>query len=205
MELKVFSNGIFDSHCYLLYDHGECAIIDGGVNYVDVMNFINEKSLKTRYIILTHGHIDHIFYLEKIKEKTGAELCIHEDEVELYLDPSKNGIELFGVKRPVELPEPDILLKHGTKLPLGSTTLEIIHTPGHSPGSICILCENNLFSGDTLFALSVGRTDFYGGSSQKLTESIKQRLYSLDDNVIVWPGHGPSTTIVHERENNPYV
>jgi len=205
MEFKVFSNGIFDSHSYVLYDNGECAVIDCGVNSVDIMNFINENSLKTRYIILTHGHIDHIFYVEKLKRKTGAVLCVHEDEAEMYLDPAKNGMKLFGVKRPVGLPEPDMLLRHGSRLPLGNSSLEIIHTPGHSPGSICILCENNLFSGDTLFALSVGRTDFYGGSSKKLTESIRERLYPLDDNVKVWPGHGTSTTIGYERENNPYV
>ncbi|NMA65757.1 MAG: MBL fold metallo-hydrolase [Clostridiaceae bacterium] len=205
MEFKVFSNGIFDSHSYLIYDNGECAIIDCGVNPENILNFVKSNSLKVRYIILTHGHIDHIFYVAQLKENTGGRLCIHEDELELYSDSSKNGTNLFGIDTGTKMPEPEQLLKHGDKLSLGNSTITIIHTPGHSPGSISVLCENHLFSGDTLFALSVGRTDFYGGSPRKLIESVRQHLYSLDDNIKVWPGHGPSTTIGHERENNPYV
>ncbi len=204
MEVKVLSKGIFDSNTYIIYDNGECAIIDSGVKTENVINFVKANSLDVRYIILTHGHIDHIFYASELKEATGAELCIHEDEESLYSDPSQNGAQLFGLTstRPTA---PDRLLKHGDKLPLGNTTIKIIHTPGHSLGCICILCENNLFSGDTLFASSVGRTDLIGGSWQQLKESIENRLYTLNDDTKVYPGHGWSTTIGFERENNPYV
>ncbi|NLM72741.1 MAG: MBL fold metallo-hydrolase [Clostridiaceae bacterium] len=204
MDIKVLSNGIFDSNTYIVYDNGECAVIDCGVNTGDVLNYIEKNSLKVRYIILTHGHIDHIFHAAEMKGKTGAELCIHEDEAALYSDPSLNGTEMFGFES-LRNAAPDRLLKHGDKLPLGNTELKIIHTPGHSPGSMCILCENSLFSGDTLFASSVGRTDLVGGSWLKLKDSIENRLYTLPDDIRVYPGHGGATTIGFERENNPYV
>lgn len=205
MELKILSKGIFDSRCYLLSDQKECAIIDCGVKTENVIQEIEEKGLKVRYIILTHGHVDHIFHALDIKEATGAELCLHEEELPLYSDPQNNGYALFGFKSEIRPTVPDRLLKHGDKLPLGNLTLEIIHTPGHSPGSISILCDKLLFSGDTLFHRSVGRTDLFGGSSAKLADSIQNRLYTLDGDVRVFPGHGLSTTIADERENNPYV
>ncbi len=205
MELKILSKGLFDSKCYILSDQKECAIIDCGVKAENVLDVIEEKGLKARYIILTHGHVDHIFHAHDLREATGAELCLHEEELPLYSDPEKNGYALFGFENEVKPPLTDCLLKHGDKLRLGNLTLEIIHTPGHSPGSVSILCDNLLFSGDTLFHRSVGRTDLWGGSSERLVDSIQNRLFTLDGDVKVYPGHGPSTTIAYERENNPYV
>ncbi len=205
MKLKVLSKGLFDSKCYILSDQNECAIIDCGVKIEDVMSVIAEDDLKARYIILTHGHVDHIFYAQGLREATGAALCIHEEELPVLMDPEKNGSALFGYQSEVKPAMPDHLLKHGDKLPLGNLTLDIIHTPGHSPGSISILCENLLFSGDTLFYRSVGRTDLFGGSAGELSDAIENRLYILDGDTKVYPGHGQSTTIAYERENNPYV
>lgn len=205
MELIIVPHGLFDSNCYILADQDECAIIDCGVRSEEITRVLAENGLKARYILLTHGHVDHIHHVAEIQEATGAELCLHEEELSLYSDFDKNGYRLFRFKQEGQLPQPQRLLKHGDKLVLGSGELKIIHTPGHSPGGISILWGNKLFTGDTLFAQAVGRTDFYGGSGQRLVDSIKNRLYSLDGDIIVYPGHGPSTTIAFERENNPYV
>lgn len=205
MELTTLSSGLFNSNTYILSDQNECAIIDCGVQCEKILKVIEEKGFQVRYIILTHGHVDHIIHVEPLKEATGAALCLHEQELSLYSDPQKNCYALLGYEHDGKFTTPERLLKHGDKLPLGNLFLDIIHTPGHSPGSISILCGKILFSGDTLFSLSVGRTDLFGGSAQKLTESIKNRLYSLEGDIQVYPGHGPSTTIAYERENNPYV
>jgi glyoxylase-like metal-dependent hydrolase (beta-lactamase superfamily II) len=205
MEIITLSNGVFDSNTYIVYDQNQCAVIDCGVKPETIFKAIRDKNLKVRYIILTHGHVDHVFHADSIKKATGAPLFLHEDEYELYSDSGKNGYDLFGFRDQCCLPDPDKLLKHGDRLPLGSGLLEIIHTPGHTPGSISILCGKILISGDTLFAGSVGRSDLYGGSSKKLVDSVKNRLFTLDGAITVYPGHGPSTTISFERENNPYV
>jgi len=204
MALYVISNGVFGSNTYILSDGKDCAVIDCGVDSRRVMDVVTKNGLNVKYIILTHGHFDHIYHLNSLKEKTGARLCIHEDERELYLNPMLNGTRMFGTGEEIVTPEPDILLKDGQKLQVGNLTLEIIHTPGHSPGSICILSGNMLFSGDTLFAMSIGRTDFAGGNARAMYESLK-KLFRLGDAIEVYPGHGPKTTIGFEKENNPYA
>jgi len=204
MALYVISNGVFGSNTYILSDGKDCAVIDCGVDSRRVMDVVTKNGLNVKYIILTHGHFDHIYHLNSLKEKTGARLCIHEDERELYLNPMLNGTRMFGTGEEIVTPEPDILLKDGQKLQVGNLTLEIIHTPGHSPGSICILSGNMLFSGDTLFAMSIGRTDFAGGNARAMYESLK-KLFRLGDAIDVYPGHGPKTTIGFEKENNPYA
>mgnify|MGYP003760414693 CR=1 FL=1 len=205
MALYVLQNGIFDSNTYILSDDKECVVIDCGVNPREIMNIVESKGLNVKYIILTHGHFDHIYYVHDLKEKTGAKLCLHENELNLYRDPLRNGSMMFGSGREVKTVMPDILLKDGHKLQAGNLSLEIIHTPGHSPGSICILSDDMLFSGDTLFAMSVGRTDFPGGSATAMRESLHQKLFTLDESITVYPGHGPKTTIGYEKEHNPYA
>jgi hydroxyacylglutathione hydrolase len=166
---------------------------------------LKEKDLKARYIILTHGHVDHILYAGEIKNETDGLICIHNDDVQLYSNPVLNGYDMFGFNIDLLHFPPDYQLKDGDKLPLGGSVLEIIHTPGHTPGGISILCDKMLFTGDTLFQLSIGRTDLFGGSLKQLAESIKNKLFTLEDDTVVYPGHGPSTTIGFERKNNPYV
>lgn len=205
MVLYVLSGGIFDSNTYILSDGNECIVIDCGVDPKRVMDVVERNNLEVKYIILTHGHFDHIYHAKSLRDKTGAKLCVHEDELELYRNPMLNGSRMFGAGKDVETVEPDMLLKDGQRLEAGNLTVEIIHTPGHSPGSICVLSENMLFSGDTLFAMSVGRTDFPGGNARALNESIHKKLFTLDENIEVYPGHGPKTTIGFEKENNPYV
>lgn len=205
MALFVLSHGIFDSNTYILSDDKECVVIDSGVNPGEIMHIVESNGLQVKYIILTHGHFDHIYHVQSLKEKTGAQLCIHEDELALYQNPDMNGSMMFGAGREVKAPAPDILLKDGQVLQVGALRLEIIHTPGHSPGSICILCGDMLFSGDTLFAMSIGRTDFPGGSARAMSESLHKKLFTLEDNITVYPGHGPKTSIGYEKENNPYA
>ncbi|MGI6084612.1 MAG: MBL fold metallo-hydrolase [Acetivibrionales bacterium] len=205
MGLTILNNGIFGSNTYIVESNRQCAIIDCGNKPQDIKRVIDENGFHPKYIILTHGHADHIFYAGKIKDMTGALICLHKDELPLYTDANKNGYNLFRFNTEIADPYPDCLLKHGDKLPLGDKNLGIIHTPGHSPGGISILFGDMLFTGDTLFELSVGRTDLYGGSFKQLIESVKTRIFTLDDSVKVYPGHGMSTTIAYEKENNPYV
>lgn len=205
MELTTLSNGVFGSNTYIIENQKNCAVIDCGNRPKDILRVIKDKNLTVKYIILTHGHIDHILYAGELKNETGALLCIHHDDLSLYSDSTVNGYDLFGFNIDVLKLPPDYFIKDGDKLPLGDSLLEIIHTPGHSPGGVCVLFGNMLFTGDTLFQLSIGRTDLFGGSLQKLMESVKTRLFTLDDAVVVYPGHGPSTNIGFEKENNPYV
>lgn len=204
MSLTVLTKGMFGSNTYILENQGECAVIDCGNPTESIVSVLKDKGLKVKYIILTHGHVDHILNAGKLKEALGGSLLIHEDEADLYFDKDANCSRFLG-REELVLANPDKLLKDGDILTLGDKELKIIHTPGHSPGSISILCDNMLFTGDTLFAMSVGRTDLYGGSMKQLVESIRDRLFVLDGNTVVYPGHGPSTTIEYEREHNPYV
>lgn len=205
MEPIILTNGIFGSNTYIVVSNNQCAIIDCGNKPQDIKRIIDSKGLQPKYIILTHGHVDHIFYAGRLKDVTDALICLHKNEIPVYSNNDNNGYNFFGFNTDIAKPYPDCLLNHGDSLPLGDVNLEIIHTPGHSPGGICILCEDMLFSGDTLFQLSVGRTDLFEGSQKQLIESIKTRLYTLDGSVKVYPGHGMPTTIDYERENNPYV
>lgn len=205
MEIITLTGGIIDTNTYIVADEGECAIIDCGVKARVILNTLLEKELKAKYIILTHGHFDHAYFVPELKEVTGAPVCLHEDETELYLDPHKNGFVFFGVRNIPSMPKPDLMLRDGQKLRLGDMDLEILHTPGHSPGGICIKAQHHLFTGDTLFAMSVGRTDFYGGSGKALHEAITGKLFLLPDETLVYPGHGPKSSIGYEKEHNPYV
>ena len=207
MALYVLPYGIFESNTYIISDDSSkaCVVIDCGVEPEKILDMVGRNGLSVKYIILTHGHFDHIYHVKNLKEKTGAQVCIHEAELNLYQNPMLNGSRMFGAGRDVETVAPDILLKDGQKLQAGDMTLEIIHTPGHSPGSICILCDGMLFSGDTLFQLSIGRTDFPGGNPEAMEASLHNKLFTLDENIVVYPGHGPKTTIGYEKENNPYA
>ncbi len=205
MEIKVLTNGILGSNTYIVSSNKECVIIDCGNKPSEIIDEIKNGALNPKYIILTHGHADHTYYAAQIREATNATLCIHKDELALYRDPNENGYNSFGFSEDISVANPDKLLEDGDKLDLGDETIQIIHTPGHSLGGICILISDSIFTGDTLFQSSVGRTDLNGGSWSELVNSIKNKLYTLDDSIKVYPGHGMDSTIGFERENNPYV
>lgn len=205
MEFKRLPLGIYQANCYVINDKEthEAAVIDPGGDFEELKKYLDENELRVNYIVLTHAHGDHIGALSELKEYTGAPVCVHEQDINMLRNSRKNLTEVMCGKR-VEL-EADVFLEDGTVLELGSAKLVIIHTPGHSKGSICISCEGNLFSGDTLFAHSIGRTDLEGGSYEEIINSIKSKLMVLPGETAVYPGHGGSTTIKEESDNNPFL
>ena len=218
MILKAIITGILDSNCYIIEDGGEAAVIDPGTDAEDIMQVLKEHGLVLKYIIYTHGHIDHVCEGDRLRSLTGAKVAAHEDEAGILGDPVLNGSAIFWSARKME--GADIQVKDADVLKLGNTNLEIIHTPGHTPGGICILARDTyaagdtgcigagttdcIFTGDTLFRLSVGRTDLGAGDPGLLSASL-DRLMELGDDVRVFPGHGPATAIGYERENNPWL
>ncbi|MCX8130988.1 MAG: MBL fold metallo-hydrolase [Clostridia bacterium] len=203
MVIKCLPTGMFGSNCYIIGDKGECALIDAGVESSEVQTAVAELGLKIKYIILTHVHIDHICFADKIKESTDAGLLAHQDDAPALTDPVFNGSAMFG--RAKSFGNADMLLKDGDIIEIGSLQLEVIHTPGHTPGGICIKAGNCLFTGDTLFKTSIGRTDFRNGSMEDIMKSIKDKLMKLGDEIIVYPGHGEATSIGFERKYNPFL
>lgn len=203
MFLKRIGTGMLSSNCYITGDGGEGAIIDPGAASQDIMDIVVREKLDVKFIILTHVHLDHIVSMEEVRQKLGAKVLVHEQDAKSLSDPWYNGAALFGLK--TSFRDADVLLKDGDILMVGGVKLEIIHTPGHTPGGICIKAENCLFTGDTLFRLSVGRTDLGNGDAGRLLDSLQNKLMKLDDDLVIYPGHGASSTIGYERRNNPYI
>ncbi|KPL04612.1 MAG: MBL fold metallo-hydrolase [candidate division Zixibacteria bacterium SM23_73_2] len=205
MILKILSVGELDTNCYILGDEQtkEGAVIDPGGDFDLIAENIEKLNLKIRYIILTHGHVDHVQALTLLKEKTKAKVLIHSEDASILNDPMFNLSQFTGGEG--SFADPDLLLKDGDTVEFGKIKLDVIHTPGHTPGSISLYTDNVLFTGDTLFCEGVGRTDLPGASWEKLLNSIKQKLFIKPDVTEVLPGHGPSTTIGWEKENNPWI
>lgn len=221
MFLKCLDTGMLQSNCYIIGlfgendNLGEAAVIDPGVDYTEAAQVLELHKLQLKYIIMTHAHIDHVLYLNELYDKCGGKVVIHEEDAPLLQNAMLNGSVMFGERKSFR--EADLAVKDGDVLTLGDIILKIIHTPGHTPGSMCIMAtsrgagngENGhnvrecLFTGDTLFKLSVGRTDLGAGNSRKMAASL-QRLMKLDDGLKVYPGHGAATEIGHERSNNPF-
>lgn len=197
--------GIYQANCYIINDEttGDAAIIDPGGDFPEIKAYLEDKGLKPKYIIVTHAHVDHIGALKELKDYSGASVCIHSGDHDMLRNKRRNMSAGMG-SQPVEM-EADRLLEDGEIIKLGTTELQVIHTPGHSRGGICIYCQGHLFSGDTLFACSIGRTDLEGGSFEELIASIKEKLLILPDDTEVFPGHGPSTTILIEKKRNPFL
>lgn len=202
---KRYTDGILGSNTYILWDGGskEAAIIDAGSRPSLIDGIIKEQELKVKYIILTHAHFDHIYYLPEYRSAfPQAKTVLHELDNEIIGNPRLNASVLFGSERAFE--KADITVREGDWLYLGDEKLIIMSTPGHTEGSICILAGDMLFSGDTLFYDGFGRTDLGAGSVSDMAASI-ERLYGLDENITVYPGHGTKTTIGREKEKNPYM
>lgn len=201
VNYETLTVGPLQANCFILYDTDtkETIVVDPGDEPDRIIDFINDRKLKVKYILCTHAHFDHVGAVPELKEHTGALLLIHEEELEIY-NAAKDMAAFFGYDIS-ELPPPDRTLKEGDELRIGRKSFTILHTPGHSPGGICLFGNGLVVTGDTLFAGSVGRTDFHGGSLSKLRESF-QRLMSLPEDTVVLPGHGPTSTIGRERREN---
>lgn len=206
MKYKVFNLlPEFGTNTILLWDEvsQEAALIDPAKTSQDLHNHINELSLHIKYIINTHGHADHIGGNAYFKDKFQCPILIHSADQEMLTDSKKNLSAFMG--EDIISPQADILLKEGDELLLGKASFKVIHTPGHTEGGIALYGEGILISGDTLFQLSVGRTDFPGGSFTALEKSIKEKLFKLPDETLVIPGHGGFTSIDREKLENPFI
>jgi len=207
MILKGLVVGPIGANCFIIGD-GESkdgAIIDPGGDAERILQVAKETGLAIRLIIATHGHFDHTAAVKQLKEELDADFLLHRGDL-LFVQRSKKSAQKWGIVID-QVPDPDGYIEHGDVLKLGALELRIIHTPGHSPGgiSIYIETENILFSGDTLFNGSVGRTDFDGGSMEVLVRSIKEKLFTLPDSTVVYTGHGMQTTIEYEKMHNFFV
>lgn len=194
------------TNCYIVgcEETKEVAVIDPGGNARGIVQVLEREGLKAVYIINTHGHIDHIGGNRGVKEATGAKILIHEADAKMLTSAISNFSFLMGSK--VTSPPADQFIKDGDIIKIGNTVeLEVIHTPGHSPGGVCLKTGDIIFVGDTLFQMSIGRTDFPGGSHKQLVDNITKRLLCYEDHVVCYPGHGPATTIGFERQNNPFL
>lgn len=203
MKVKTFELGPLQTNTYVLWDEEtrEAIVIDPADEPDTLLEFIKDNTLKVKCIFLTHAHFDHVGAVPELKETTKAPILLHKDE--LYIYEAARDMAAFWGFNIDPLPEPDSTVQDGETIELGGTTFQIIHTPGHSPGSVCLYGHGLVFTGDTLFAGSVGRTDFEGGDYNKLRESFR-RIMQLPDETQVFPGHGPSTNILMERNHNPF-
>jgi glyoxylase-like metal-dependent hydrolase (beta-lactamase superfamily II) len=194
----------FGSNCYIISADSakEGIIIDPGAQGDSILEKVEALGLTIKHIVLTHAHFDHIGALKEVKQATGAEVAVHTNDARILQSRSPMG---FMVRMSLQAPPPpDRLLKGGDKITTGGLSLLVLHTPGHSPGSICLLGEGVVFTGDTLFNFGIGRTDM-GGSFDDIMNSIHTKLLVLPDSTVVYPGHGPQTTIGIERNWNPFL
>lgn len=202
MKVKTLSVGTIQANCYIVYDENtkETVVIDPGDESDLILKVIAHENLDIKYILLTHGHYDHIDAVDDIRAVTKASVMIHVDDHEMLTDTKKN----MGSR---SIKPADVLLRNGDIINFGAYQLQVIYTPGHTKGSCCYyeLNEKICFSGDTLFKGTVGRTDLYGGDYSAILESVRKRLSIVDDDTVVYPGHGPETTMAYERKVNPYV
>lgn len=204
MIIERLEVGPFASNCYIVGDEagGQGMIIDPGDEAAKILAKIKKLELDIKHIILTHGHIDHAGALAEVKEATGAGVAIHTRDKAVLEDRS---LSMFLGIPYRTLPVIDRLLEDRDVVSVGGLDFIVIYTPGHTPGGICLFGDGVLFSGDTLFRGSIGRADFPGGSYERLLESIQDNLMVLDDDIKVYPGHGPETTIGAERRGNPFL
>ncbi|MCD6153080.1 MAG: MBL fold metallo-hydrolase [Syntrophobacterales bacterium] len=207
MFLKQIQVGNMAVFAYIVGDteSGEGLVVDPAANTDEIISVATKSNIKIKYIVNTHGHVDHIGGNADMKEKTGAEIIIHEDDAQMIVSVPPMMLRMFQAKAS---PPADITVKDGDTITVGNVELKVLHTPGHSPGGISLYMPGYVITGDTLFVGSVGRTDLPGASWDVMYSSIKERLLTLPDDTIVLPGHNyggtPTSTIGNEKRNNPF-
>lgn len=197
--------GPLSSNCYIVWDDSvkQGVIIDPGEDADVILSTVKDFGISIKYILATHGHFDHVAAVASLKRNLNAEFLAHKEDF-FFIEDGENSARRWGfnIEQP---PNPDRFIEDGDIIEFGDFKLEVMHTPGHSPGGVSFLYNRMVFGGDTLFKGSIGRTDFRKGSFEELTKSIKTRFYSLPDDTIVYTGHGPFTTISDEKKYNPFV
>jgi len=205
MAIETLPVGPLQVNCYLLIcdQSRQAVVVDPGDEGARILDAVNATGCELKAVINTHGHFDHIGANAYIIEATGVDLMMHSADVPLLKQASDHA-NIYGLSV-VTSPEPTRLLADGDEIEVGELLLKVIHLPGHSPGGICLHVGNDLFVGDGLFAGSVGRTDLPGGNHEQLISGIREKLLILPDATMVYPGHGPETTIGREKMHNPFL
>jgi len=205
LQVELLIVGPLFSNCYIVWDDSvkQGVIIDPGDDADIILKKIKELDVEIKYILATHGHFDHVGAVAPLRRELNVEFLAHKNDF-FFIEDGENSARRWGVdiEQP---PKPDRFIKDGDKIKIGGFELEVLHTPGHSPGGVSFLHDRMVFGGDTLFQGSIGRTDFRKGAFEDLSKSIKTRLYTLPDDTIVYTGHGPITTIGDEKRYNAFV
>ncbi len=196
--------GPLEVNCYCIgcLQGGEVAVVDPGADPLRIIDLINSRQYKPLYIINTHCHLDHIGANAEIKRRYKIPLLVHQDDAPYLSDPQDYSLQAIISAEPS--PPADKFLAEDDLINIGSLTLKVIHTPGHSPGGICLKFPEGVLTGDTLFYRGIGRTDLPGGSYPQLIKSVKNKLFTLDKSLPIYPGHGPTSTIGEEVKENPF-
>jgi hydroxyacylglutathione hydrolase len=200
--------GAYETNCYVLRSSEEaedCLVVDPGLEAGPLIEFLEDRKLRPAAVVLTHGHVDHIAGLAALRKKfPGARVYIHKLDANMLAEPYANLSIMSGISFTTE-PE-DVALEEPDVIDLAGIKLQVLHTPGHTPGGICLYTAEDgvIFVGDTLFAGSIGRTDFPGGNTSKLLRGVKEKLFTLPGETKAYPGHGPATTIADEKAHNPF-
>ncbi len=205
MKINLLPVGMLQTNCYIIStDRNNAIVIDPGAGAEEILNFLRRENLTLRMLVYTHGHFDHTGATTLLKEQTGAQTIVPREDEDIFLDPALTGSGLFSGYRGYTPEKPDRLYSDGEQIELDEVTLTVMHTPGHTKGSSILIGDGVIFTGDTLFAGSCGRTDLYGGNEREMTESLR-KIAGLEGDYQILPGHGGQSTLAREKITNPFL